>query len=123
MNVPFYMLAATAASPQGTQIGYIWRNATPEVKIIIVLLVFFSVFAWSVMFAKVLQMRKAKKLNHFFCTEFRAQTNALEIFDRRIHVEGCPLFAVYQQGCTEMDTRLKNPDGSGRKPNITMKGM
>jgi biopolymer transport protein TolQ len=121
MNIPFFMFAA--AAPQGTQMGYIWRNATPEAKIIIISLVFFSVFAWSVMLAKVLQMRKAKKLNQFFDAEFRAQPNVLGIYDRRIQVDGCPLFAVYQQGCTEADARLKKGENGARKENLTLKGM
>jgi biopolymer transport protein ExbB/TolQ len=37
-------------------------------------------------------------------------------------VEGCPLFTVYEDGCTELDARLKNPDGT-RKTEISIKSM
>ena len=60
-------------------------------------------------------MRRAKKLNQFFNAEYRTQKNVLDLFDRRVQADGCPLFTVYQAGSLELDARLKNPDGNGRK--------
>src|SRR5687767_2075356 len=122
MNVPVYLLAAVSAPASQTQLGYIWDRATIEAKIIIILLMLFSIFAWSVMVSKALQIRRAKKLNQLFDAEFRAQKNVLGIYDRRILVDGCPLFTVYQDGCVELDARLKTPEGEGRKKNISLKG-
>ncbi len=101
---------------------YVWGKATPEGKAIIIVLAIFSIFAWSVMVMKALQMRQAKRLNLYFDTEFRAQKSVLGIYDRRVQAEGCPLFAVYQEGCQELDSRLKSPEG-GRKQFISLKGM
>ena len=102
---------------------FIWQQATTEAKIIIFLLIALSIAAWSVMAAKAMQMRRAKKLNFYFDSEFRRQPNVLDIFDRQINVEGCPMFAVYQTGCVGLDKRLKLPDGSGRKKQMSLKGM
>ena len=118
MNVPFFLLAAGMDS----QLGYIWRTATIEAKVIIVLLVIFSMFAWSVMVSKSLQMRRARRLNDLFTSEFRGQKAVLDIHDRRVQVDGCPLFTVYQEGCIETDARLKQPDGS-RKKHVSLKSM
>lgn len=120
MNVPFYLFAA-----QQTQLFYIWSNSTLESKIIIVFLLFFSMFAWSVMVSKGLQMRRARQYNQFFEAEFRAQKNVLGIFDRRIQVEGCPMFTVYQDGCLELDSRLRQgqSEEEGRKKYISLKSM
>jgi biopolymer transport protein TolQ len=74
------------------------------------------------MFAKGFQMRKAKRLNHFFNAEYRTQKNVLEVFDRRVQADGCPLFEVYQAGSLELDARLKTPEGA-RKKFISLKGM
>lgn len=114
MNVPIYFLAES-------HLQTVLVNATLEAKIIISLLVVFSLFAWSTMIYKALQMRRAKNLNLYFEGEFRAQKNVLGIFDRRLQVEGCPMFTVYQQGCAELDLRLQ--DGASRKQNITLKAM
>jgi biopolymer transport protein ExbB/TolQ len=102
---------------------YVWRQATPEGKAVIFCLLIFSIVAWSVMIAKALQMRRAKKLNHFFNTEYRTQKNVLDLFDRRVQADGCPLFMVYQGGSFELDARLKNPEGNGRKRFVSLKGM
>jgi biopolymer transport protein ExbB/TolQ len=123
MTVPFYLFAATGAPAHQSQLLYIWEKATPEAKIIIILLAVFSITAWSTMIFKALQMRRAKKLNSYFDAEFRAQKNVLGIYDRRLQVEGCPLFTLYQEGCNELDARLKNGEGEPRKKEISLKSM
>ncbi len=102
---------------------FIWGKATVEGKLVIVVLVIFSMFAWSVMAYKAMQMRRAKKLNQFFDTEFRRQNGVFGIFDRQGMVEGCPLFAVYQAGCAELDDRLKIVPVGGRKQFVSLKSM
>ena len=102
MIVPQMMLASSEM-----ELTYVLRVATPEAKVIIAILVIFSIFAWSVMASKAMQMRKAKKLNRLFEDEFRNQTAVLGMFERRIQVDGCPNFAVYQAGCIEIQGRLK----------------
>jgi biopolymer transport protein TolQ len=121
MNAPFFLAAAGGAMKQ-SELVYVWGQATPEAKVIIVTLAIFSVMAWTVMVAKAVQMSRAKKLNLFFTSEYRTQKNVLDVFDRRLQAEGCPMFAVYQAGSLEMDARLKLPDG-GRKKFISLKGM
>src|SRR5437879_13538252 len=120
MNVSVYLFAAATRQ---YELVYVWHQATLEAKVIIGTLVVFSIVAWSVMASKAVQMRKAKKLNQLFDAEFRTQNTVLGIYDRRIQVEGCPLFAVYQQGCVELDARLKPLAGEGRKAMLSLKAM
>ena len=117
------ILAATATNGKQAELLYVWEQATPEAKVIIACLVIFSIIAWSVMIAKALQMRRAKRLNVFFNTEYKTQKNVLDVFDRRVQADGCPLFMVYRAGSIELDTRLKNADGSGRKKFVSLKAM
>jgi biopolymer transport protein ExbB/TolQ len=123
MNVTFNILATAAPAPGEGELLWVWRHATIEAQIIIVFLILFSIFAWSVMAAKAIQMRRAKRLNFLFDGEFRTQTNVLGIFDRRVSVEGCPLFTVYHEGCLQLDGRLKSVPDGGRKTHISMKAM
>lgn len=116
MSIPVYLFA-------DSQLLYVWSRAPVEGKSILIILMIFSVFAWSVMVSKALQMRRAKKLNLLFDAEFRAQKGVLGIFDRRVQVEGCPLFAVYQAGGLELDARLKDATGESRKKYVSLKGM
>jgi len=117
-----YFFAAGGTASQEAEILYVLRSARPEAQVIIVILLLISIVAWSVMVYKAIQMRRAKKLNHFFTTEFKSQKTVLDMFDRRIQADGCPLFAVYQAGSLELDARLKTPDG-GRKKHISLKGV
>jgi biopolymer transport protein ExbB/TolQ len=123
MNVPVLFAAIAGNNANKAELLYVWEQATPEAKIIIFCLAIFSITAWSVMIGKALQMRRAKKLNLFFNTEYRTQKNVLDVYDRRVQAEGCPMFQVYHAGSVELDTRLKNPDGSGRKKFLTLKSM
>jgi biopolymer transport protein ExbB/TolQ len=111
-----------AASNQA-ELLYVWKQATPEGKAVIACLFVFSIIAWSVMTSKALQMRRARKLNLYFSAEFRAQKTVMEIFDRSLQVEGCPLFMVYQMGCTQLDARLRGPGGDRRKQRASLKNM
>ena len=118
MNVPLIF----AAGHSQIELVYIWDQATPEAKVIIFCLILFSVMAWFVMISKYLQMKQAKRLNLFFTSEFRSQKTVLDMFDRKILAEGCPLFMVYHAGSTELDQRLRNTDNS-RKRLISVKGI
>src|SRR5512137_1699539 len=120
MNAPILLAAANSNQ---AELIYVWHQATPEAKVIIFCLVIFSIIAWSVMIAKALQMRRAKKLNQYFNTEYRTQKNVLDLFDRRVQAEGCPLFMVYQAGSLELDARLKNPESNGRRKFVSLKGI
>ena len=119
MNVPVFFLGAADTN----KMLFVLEKATPEAKVIIVILAIFSIFAWSVMASKVVQMRRARKLNQLFNTEYRQQPHVLAIFDRRVQVEGCPLFSVYQEGCLELDGRLKGPGGNARRAWLSLKAM
>ena len=106
-----------------SDLPYVWEQATPEAKGIIIILAIFSIFAWTIMASKAMQMRRAKKLNQLFNLEFRAQKSVLEIFERRVQVEGCPLFAVYQEGCAELVGRKKGATVDGQAKPVTLKSM
>lgn len=121
MNVPIFLAAADRSNTP--ELLYVWNQATPEAKVIIFCLFIFSIIAWSVMITKAIQMRRAGKLNRFFGSEFKSQPNVLGIFDRRLQVDGCPVFMVYQAGSLELDARLKNAVDGGRKKHVSLKGM
>lgn len=116
MSVPVCFLATT-------QLQFVWDQATNVARVIICLLAIFSIFAWSMMISKALQMSRARKLNLFFESEYNGQKKVMGIFDRRLQVDGCPMFVVYQEGCAELDARLKGEEGEARKKYISLKGM
>jgi len=86
---------------------YVWEQTTIEGKAIIIVLIVLSVFAWAVMASKATEMRRARRLNQVFLSEFRKSKEVFEIYDRNVEVEGCPLYSVYLQGCTALETQLR----------------
>ena len=122
MNALLFFAAAGVKADE-MELVYVWNQARPEAKIIIVLLAVFSVMAWSVMIRKIIQMRRAKKLNTFFSSEFRNQKHVLDLFDRRLQVDACPLFVVYHAGSLELDARLRTASGEGRKKHVSLKSV
>jgi biopolymer transport protein ExbB/TolQ len=120
MSALYFFAAARTSSD--VELSYVWDKCTMEGKVIIVFLLMLSIFSWSIMVAKAVQMRRAKRLNRLFENEFRTQKHTLDVYDRRINVEDCPLFVVYQEACKEVDTRLKLPEG-GRKTQLSIKSV
>jgi biopolymer transport protein ExbB/TolQ len=118
MNLPWAFFAKSQV-----ELFFIWQRATPEGKAIIVVLVFFSIIAWSIMASKALEMRRARRLNQYFEAEFRAQKTVLGIHSRKVAVDGCPLFAVYQAGCQELQSRLKGAGGGSNRAQLSLKAM
>ncbi len=116
MHAPIYFFAKS-------DLLFVWGKATVEGKAIIVVLVIFSIFAWSVMASKAMQMRRANRLNGLFDAEFRTQKHVLEVYDRRVQVPDCPLFMVYQEGSRELDARLRTGSGESRKRYASLKAM
>jgi len=104
---------------------YVWSEARPEGKAIIFVLVVFSIFAWSVMAAKTMQIRRAKKLNRLFDAEFRQQKKLTDIFKRNIHVDGCPLYTIYDAGNTELSSCQTRHEEKGNTDEgmISLKSM
>jgi len=118
-----YVCIVVGAASNQAELIYVWEQARPEAKAIIGLLIAFSIIAWSTMVSKSVQMRRARRLNHYFNEEFKAQKAVLDIFDRKLQVEGCPLYSVYITGCTQLDARLRGPGGERRKQSVTLKNM
>lgn len=119
-GLPFTLMGAAANQHE---LLYIWDRATLEAKAVIALLFILSIVAWWTMIFKAIQMRRARKLNSFFGEEFSSQKTVLDMFDRKLQVEGCPLYAVYQAGCVQLDARLRGPSGERAQQQISLKNM
>lgn len=100
-----------------------FARATLAGKIVIGILVVFSMFAWSVMTSKAFQMRRARRLNGLFREEYLRQRSVVEIHGRRVKVEGCPLFGIYEEGCLELMQRLRPAPTTAGDRELSLKSM
>lgn len=100
-----------------------YHRATLEGKAVIWILMVFSMFAWSVMTGKAFQMRRARRLNALFQEEYRRQKGVIDIHGRRVRVDGCPMFAVYEDGCAELMNHLRSTGPTTRHGELSLKAM
>lgn len=76
--------------------------ATPVGMGIVVCLVLLSTFSWSVMIAKLFQLRKMRKQTEHFLQMFRGQQNPLELFEMGNRFPFAPHAHVYRMACAEV---------------------
>ena len=97
-------------------ITYSFTEAHLPGKVVIGVLMIFSIFAWTVMFTKFGEISRTRRLNKQFLEAFRAEKSAFDLFTQRVRVEGCSLYEIYNAGCKE----LKNYHGIQSDPTAAM---
>jgi len=103
-----------AAANDLTRTGLCARTGyPPEAKAIILFLVIFSIIAWT-LWSESGANAAGQELNRFFNTEFHTQKNSAGMFRPPRSSRRCPCLWSTSRS-VELDARLKNADGSGRK--------
>ena len=64
----------------GGALQFAFEKVTPEGKVTIVMLIFVSIFSWTVIITKAIQLYRAVKSGKRFFTSYRATRDPLEIF-------------------------------------------
>jgi len=89
--------------------------ATPAGLAIVACLALLSTFSWSVMIAKLFQLRKMRKQTEHFLSMFRGQQNPLELFEMGNRFPFAPQAHVYRMACAEvsyfLSAAMKRSDG------------
>ena len=83
-------------------------KATTEGKLTIGVLAVVSLFSWTVMINKALQLYKASKWTKKFFAAYRATRDPMEIFNKNDEFPGAPAYEVYFTGAEELAYHLKN---------------
>jgi biopolymer transport protein ExbB/TolQ len=83
-------------------VGFAFRQSNLAGKAIVLLLFFGSILAWSVMVAKIRELRQARLQTRRFLSAYRREAHPLTLFVKRQRFDASPLHAVYQQACTAL---------------------
>ena len=89
-------------------LNFAFEKSTIEGKVTISLLVLLSLFSWTVIINKALQVRKARRRTRDFIEAFRAVRDPLELARTGKEFDGSPAFEVYSAGTEELTYHLKN---------------
>lgn len=76
-------------------------------KIIVVLLFVGSIYAWSIMVTKFIELRRARDTSQRFLLSFRKELNPVTVFLRRQKFTDSPLFSIYEKGCVTLGAELE----------------
>ena len=90
-------------------------KATMEGKITIGMLVIVSLFSWTVIINKAIQLYKASKMSKKFYASYRSTRDPMEIFNKNNEFPGAPAYEVYFTGGEELAYHLKNNPVEVRK--------
>jgi len=91
-----------------------FRECNPAGKVIIVFLFVGSIFAWTIMVTKFIELARAGKASELFLGAFRNESHPAALFVRRRRFPDSPLYRVYENGCmalgSEMDVTGADPE-------------
>jgi biopolymer transport protein TolQ len=76
-------------------------------KVIVFLLFVGSIYAWSIMVTKFMEMRRAREATAGFLFVFRKESNPVTVFLRRQKFPDSPLYAVYEKCCVTLGAELE----------------
>lgn len=85
---------------------FAFDHSTPEGKAILFILILASIFCWSVMATKVLQVRRARQQNTKFLRLFHASKTPLHLYENHLHADASTVAAVYNAGARELSYHM-----------------
>ena len=98
-------------------IGLAFRQSELNGKVIVLVLVFISIGAWTVMLTKFTQLRAARLASNRFLKTFRGESYVTNLFIKRHQAPDTPLSAMYDAGCQALRAELK-ADGIERPEDL-----
>lgn len=102
-------LQASAVPPQETGPGLLefFLEAGPMAKLVLAVLVGFSVGSWAIMVWKHLQLKRASEQTDRFLEAFRRSARFSEVNDAATRLTDSPLVGIFQAGYAEIDAQIK----------------
>ena len=84
------------------------KNATPEGKITVVVLLLLSLFSWTIILTKFRQLMIARGATKKFMAAYATTRDPLDIQRKGTDFEGAPAYQLYIRGADELAYQLKN---------------
>jgi biopolymer transport protein TolQ len=85
---------------------YAFEHSNAAGQVVIALLVFGSIFSWTVMISKLVMVNRARRETNRLLRRFRTARKPLAIYQSRETYPGAPAYAVYLAGCRELTFHL-----------------
>ena len=103
-TLPFTPIFASGA------LQFAFKNATTEGKVTVGVLALVSLFSWSVIITKVIQLWRATRATKKFFAAYHETHEPLDLHRKQINFDGAPAYELYEAGIKELQFQLaKNP--------------
>jgi biopolymer transport protein TolQ len=100
------MMTWTTTPVLGSALDFAFAKATLEGKITVAVLLLVSVFSWSVIIRKLLQLAHASRMSRQFFAAYREVRDPMELHRAGRRYPGAPAFALYTAGLEEVSYQL-----------------
>ena len=100
------MMSLFAAAGESSAIAFALKNATTEGMVTMGMLVVVSLFSWSVIINKAIQLRRARKMGDKFYAAWKKSKDPMEIAKSGTEFLGSPGFEIYRAAAEEIDLQL-----------------
>jgi biopolymer transport protein TolQ len=94
-------------------------GASPVVQLVLLVLVFFSIFSWTIVFFKRKTLKTAEAQSRRFLSVFRKSTNLSDVNEAARKYQSSPLVSLFQSGFKELAYLAK----SNPKPELNPEKM
>jgi biopolymer transport protein TolQ len=119
-----FLNAASAAAPQrGLDYIQIISQSSLIVKLVLIILLFFSVMSWAIIIYKMLEYSNARKNSESFLNTFRRKKNFSEILKYATRKRNSPLAEIFRQGYKELSLQMSPKESAGPAGAINIKNI
>jgi biopolymer transport protein ExbB/TolQ len=101
---------------------YSFTTSEMSGKVIIVILMITSVYAWTIMLSKYFDLKRAKAVSGRFVQGYRRSGEPLALFLQRQQFVESPVFHVYQKACLAVGVELEARDEDGYGAGLGLSG-
>jgi biopolymer transport protein TolQ len=119
--LPAVSLPLLAQSATFGGLGDLLRHTGPIAKLVLVMLIVFSLLSWAIIIYKGLALRRAHVHSATFLDVFRRSSKFSEVNSVCMQLRSSPLVGVFQAGYAEVNQQVRSAGGAGQareKPTV-----
>lgn len=102
-----WLLAAQTNPSQGPGLFDFFMRSGPAARVVLLILIGFSLVSWAIMIGKLLQLRRAGKQTERFLQIFHQSKRFSEVSAQSAKLYASPLVGLFQAGYAEIDSQVK----------------
>ncbi len=103
--------------------GSFWSlvsSSGPIAQMVLLLLLFFSLFSWGIIFQKVRFYKEVGQQSQEFYERFRRTSSLSELYSKCEQFPQSPLAGIFKSGYEELSQQMESPGGGDDSPQLTL---